>query len=418
MLRHELHHARRLRAREQRIRERRREELVRPDAEIASTVGRDHVVQRARALVPERGEERLARSLGEPARLRGLLLRAAARLDVAEHAARIVPERVDLHRLPAARRDHAAVHARVHPRERQAVGALRDESIGILADPEVGAGGVGEHDRFECRAERSIAHRRIAARGAEMVQRHREPEARVHGVVLGRAAAVGESIRQQPVPDVRRECRERPRGVIDAIGGARETGQRDHRIAPPIAEPRITRDHRYALGPALHGERIRGHGETARERVALRRRRGERGAALHFRRLERIRGGRRLVRRGIDEIARPARRERELQHERRERILARRESALEFAQVLELPEPLRVVAQLRVAIVQRERRAAGGRCALRARRARGDAQSPPVGHAAPRMMVAAHEEGAHRQRARRPGQQPVAHHGACSRRAA
>ena len=68
------------------------------------------------------------------------------------------------------------------------------------------------------------------------------PERGIDRVVLRRIAGVGESIGQHPFADEAGKSAQNAGGGGVATRGERETGQRDHRVAPPVAEPGIAGD--------------------------------------------------------------------------------------------------------------------------------------------------------------------------------
>src|SRR6267154_1823147 len=66
-----------------------------------------------------------------------------------------------------------------------------------------------------------------------------EPQGRIDGVVLGRLAPVGESIRQKSTVAVRQERADDVAGLLEAALRQEEAGKGDHRVAAPVREPRI-----------------------------------------------------------------------------------------------------------------------------------------------------------------------------------
>ena len=99
----------------------------------------DDVVEVAAGRVPEPLVERLADAGGAIDRTRGLpIVHFAGPL--LHQAQRVVPERVDLDRLAAARRHDPVVDLRVHPGELITRGALAQQTVaGIDVDAEVRA---------------------------------------------------------------------------------------------------------------------------------------------------------------------------------------------------------------------------------------------------------------------------------------
>ena len=178
------------------------------------------------------------------------------------------------------------------------------------------------------------------------------PQCRIDGVVLGRFAAVRKPIRQHPLTCMRGESPQDRSRLRRAAGAEREAGQRNHRVAAPVAEPGITGDDCRAGGlsgraRAPHDERI------GRERELPDPRRGrlrgsaqQRAAASQFP-LERAGSGfRRLGFRANAKGDRLAGREPRPKHAGPEQVLQRIESALGLEAMAELPVPLATGAKL------------------------------------------------------------------------
>jgi len=70
------------------------------------------------------------------------------------------------------------------------------------------------------------------------------PERGIGRVVFRGLPGAGENIRQHALVDKAREGFEDLAGVVVTAGGETQARQGDHRVPPPIAEPRIARDHR------------------------------------------------------------------------------------------------------------------------------------------------------------------------------
>jgi hypothetical protein len=86
----------------------------------------DHVVQALALRVPEANAERVATAVEEIAPARRV-----ARAD----GERVQPQRLHLHRLADARRDHVVAELGVHPRELDAGLARVEQPVGCAADP-------------------------------------------------------------------------------------------------------------------------------------------------------------------------------------------------------------------------------------------------------------------------------------------
>ena len=252
-----LEHGAATRGGQRRFCERDREDLVGAHSCVRPVRAVDHVVEAARLLVPEALERaRHAR--------RHLVVRLVRPLEPpreAPHGAqRVVPERVHIDRLALARRDRRAVHARVHPRQRDSrLTRVQQPVARIHADPVARAALVPRADVLERRVE--LGQESVVVRGLD-VRPHRleHPQRCVHRAVLGGISALEEAIGQHATVHVARVRREHgPRH----LGSARREGQareRDHRVAPPVAEPRIARDHRapggIGIAPALGDEPV------------------------------------------------------------------------------------------------------------------------------------------------------------------
>ncbi len=238
-----------------------REELVGAEGEVSRPVRPDDVGEPADALVPEEGREALPRLVGdreEAGRREGVS--EVGRVE-ADDAQRVVPERLHLDRLAGARRHDAPVDARVHPGELLARLARREEAVHVAADAEARAAQVPLDDLDEARvdlpAERVVARRLVV--GADGLD---EPEGAVDVVVLGLGPLVGEAVRDHAAVDVARERLEDRPGGVEPPGGEEETGERDHRVAPPVGEPRIAGDDRPPLA-APRDEPVGGAPEDA-----------------------------------------------------------------------------------------------------------------------------------------------------------
>ena len=138
---------------------------------------------------------------------------------VFEQAQGVVPERVDLDRLAAARRHHPVADLGVHPGELVAFGALAQQAVGgIDADAEARAAQVVLDDVQQLRQEQLeggpvAGDLEVAVDGVE------EPERRVGGVVEAFLLALGEHVGDEAVADVMGEGAQDPAGLGVAAGG-------------------------------------------------------------------------------------------------------------------------------------------------------------------------------------------------------
>ena len=169
---------------------------------------------------------------------------------------------------------------------------------------------VGADDLLDGRT-KLARERRVAGRPLVRAQRMDEPQRRVDRVVGG-DARLREVVRQQAVADEGRPGAEDPARLVVAAGGEGQPGERDHRVAAPVAEPRVAGDDRHALGGilgagirAMDEEPVRGEDEGRDAWVIRPRVRPARGAWPRDRCLglgdafDRGRGGERDARSGL-----------------------------------------------------------------------------------------------------------------------
>ena len=134
------------------MRQRDRQDLIRPALRIvASLFGVDNVEEIAFVGVPESPVER---ALGMRCPVAVFDRRSVAVLvgPLFHQLQRVVPQRVDLHRLAAPRRDDPVVDLRVHPRELIALRALRQQAVlRVDVNAEMRAAHVAVDDALESR---------------------------------------------------------------------------------------------------------------------------------------------------------------------------------------------------------------------------------------------------------------------------
>ena len=217
--------------------------LVRTDAVVDTIRPVDHVVQ-ALSVGPQKPCEAGPRggSLGrERVRL------AQHHCEVRHDAQRVVPQRVDLHRLADPRGHHPISNLGVHPGELHAVLAGPQQTIrGVHFDTVTRAAPVpgdhvGKHGKRHAQRCHIAGRRDIGAPGLE------EPQRGVGGVVVRDLANTREHVGQHPLADKAGEGPQNSQRNVVPPGRQRQTGQTDHRVAPPVAEPGITGNHRLAV---------------------------------------------------------------------------------------------------------------------------------------------------------------------------
>src|SRR5207247_10614602 len=76
------------------------------------------------------------------------------------------------------------------------------------------------------------------------------PERRVDRVVFGSFSGIWKTIRQHSPVHVFGEFAQNAPRNIEAAGGESQSGQGDHGVAPPIREPRISRNNSLSITPA------------------------------------------------------------------------------------------------------------------------------------------------------------------------
>jgi hypothetical protein len=164
-----------------------------------------------------------------------------------EHGQRIEPERLDFDGFADARSDHVVADLRVHPGELQARSARRQETIGLEADAVARAAGIALYDLLRRSFERRALARRQsgAVRFQQLPDAEHVPERCVDRVVLRRLRwVVREAVGQHALGDCARPGQQDLRCLVIPLGRQAEPAQRNERVAPPIAEPRVACDDR------------------------------------------------------------------------------------------------------------------------------------------------------------------------------
>ena len=188
---------------------------------------------------PEPAVEGLARPLGDGLQRGSVALEGP--IPVGEQSHGVVPERVDLDCLPAARRHDPVTDLGIHPCQGKIRGALGHQPVVVHADAEPGTRQVQSDDLVERRQQ--IAQRLgVLRRGDVAIERMKEPERRVGRIVETLLVAFGEQIRNQPVAEMMRKRHQQTARLGDPAGADRQAFEADHRVAAPVGEPVIAGD--------------------------------------------------------------------------------------------------------------------------------------------------------------------------------
>ena len=91
----------------------------------------------------------------------------------------------------------------------------------------------------------------VAAGGHVLAARADEPQRAVHVVVFEGLSGLGKDVRNHSSVESLGEGSQNVARIVEPAGGETKTRQRDHRVAAPIGEPRISRDDRPAAALAL-----------------------------------------------------------------------------------------------------------------------------------------------------------------------
>ena len=165
-------------------------------------------------------------------------------------AERVKPQSLNLDGLAVSRRDDPVTDLGIHPGELNSRIAGLDQPIGIHLDAVASSPYVPfdniRHDGIEV-----ISHERIIC-GVLQQRAHgfEVPERRVDRVVFGSFSGIWKTIRQHSPIHVFGEFAQNASRNIEAAGGESQSGQGDHGVAPPIREPRISRNNSLPITPA------------------------------------------------------------------------------------------------------------------------------------------------------------------------
>src|SRR6267154_1839547 len=129
---------------------------------------------------------------------------------ICQQAQRVVPKRVDLDRLAAARGHHPIADFRIHPGERVTLRPLAQEPVTwVDLDAEAGALEMMPYNVLQDR-QKELQRRLVMAMLDIAVQRVKEPQRGIGGVVEALILAFREQVRDQSVAQVVSESAQDP----------------------------------------------------------------------------------------------------------------------------------------------------------------------------------------------------------------
>src|SRR5262249_34211393 len=100
----------------------------------------------------------------------------------------------------------------------------------------------------------------------QRLYRVEEPQGRIGRVVVSGLPLVGEAIGQHPLVDGAGEGEQDTFGDVYTPGDKRQTGERDHRVAAPIAEPWVSGDDGLQIA-SFNEELVRRGDQILNERI-------------------------------------------------------------------------------------------------------------------------------------------------------
>ena len=180
---------------------------------------------------------------------------------------RVVPEGVDLDRLPAPRRHDPVPHPGIHPGQRVPLFPTGEQAIRLVHPNVVSrAANVPVDDALE-RFEPFEDEAPIAADpeiGGKCLE---HPEGGVHRVVLRRLAAIGEAVGDQPLVEVSEVGLEHRARLPQGARPCHQPGKADHAVAAPVGEPVIAGQHGPPPRILCHPKLLGGYQQLAGEGV-------------------------------------------------------------------------------------------------------------------------------------------------------
>src|SRR5262249_10756186 len=246
-------------------------------------------------------------------------------------AERVVPERVDLHRLAVARGRRHALDTGIHPGEVRSRLAGDEQAIArVHPDAVVCPVAMSIEDRQRSGVEDLTEKAGGSAGSLQRVDRLEHPQRRVDGVVLRWSGTVGEAVRYQATIEVCEEALEDLSGEGQLAAGDQQAGGGEQRVPSPVGGPWVGGD---------DGGRSAGASEdTGRgDGIGPARQQGRRGLLERTGRPRRLGQRSGLERRGNHR--RPARRDVEDEAPGPEEVLAEVEAAVELLEILDVLVP-------------------------------------------------------------------------------
>ena len=257
---HDLQDALRLVARQQRVGQADRMQLMRAEREVRAASVHD-VGQVAVTVGPEGAQEGFASARGEGGpvpRPRGLPGGAG---EVRPDDQRAVPQRLDLDREAAAR----GLRAAAARGEAERVGAVlvAEQALRGDADAAARARPIALQDREQRALQLGPDELVIPRRFAEALDRHHPPQAGVERLAV--AALVARAGTDARPLDLRGETEQKSARIVRAAGGQAQAGERDERLPRRLHARRIAGHDRPARAGRAHDEGVGGATQVGQE---------------------------------------------------------------------------------------------------------------------------------------------------------
>ena len=166
---------------------------------------------------------------------------------------RAIPERVDLHRFPTARRHYPIIHLRVHPGELYARCASMQQAIGRVHTDAIERTAYMPRNNIIQGRVQFLNQRPVMCGVGVRVQRVKHPQRGIGGVIFWRFTAIGETIGDQSFIRIRGEGFQQPTRLAVPAGTQQQSRQGNHAISPPIREPWIPGNNGFAIRRQLVG---------------------------------------------------------------------------------------------------------------------------------------------------------------------